>query len=167
MLPDGVLLAIANAAHAEGKLQRVFIEGGVKTPYELVEMFKKPGNLPVFVFNGTQCAGFGWLNGIAGNRAFAHFCMLDGAGETTLRAFKMLLGYWMSLGGNEPIFDTLIGIIPASNERAVSFAQAAGCVVVGVIPQMLRDVYAGDRADAVILYYSRLNHGLRRQEGRR
>ena len=153
---------VASAVQTEGKLARVFIEGGVRTPHELVEMFKKPNNLPVFVFNGTEPAGFGWLNGIAGNRAFAHFCMLNSAQETTLRAFKLMLGYWMSLrNAGEPIFDTLIGIIPRQNERAVKFAQAAGCVVVGTIPQMLKDVYAGDRADAVILYYSRVNHGLR------
>lgn len=164
MLPESVLQMIAHTAHAEGRLQTVFVEGGVSTPHDLVTMFKNPRNLPVFVFKGLECVGFGWLNGAAGNRAFAHFCMLNAArGFTAIHAFRLMLDYWTALNnGGGPIFDTLIGLIPKANERAVEFAERAGCVRVGVIPEMLRNVYTGERADAVILYFSRANHGLRR-----
>jgi hypothetical protein len=162
-IDDDALLSIARAVQMEGKLSRVFLEGGVTTPEDLVEMFKKPSNLPVFAFRDRESIGFGWLNGLAGDRAFAHFCMLEAArGREALRAMRLFLSYWMSLSaGGEPIFDTLLGVIPAVNERAIRFVEKCGCVRVGEIPQMMRDAYTGERVSAIILYYSRVNHGRR------
>jgi hypothetical protein len=154
-------MSIAMAVQMEGKLPRVFLEGGVTTPEDLVEMFKRPVNLPVFAFRGREPIGFAWLNGLSGSRAFAHFCMLDAArGREAFRAFRLFLAYWMSLSsGGEPIFDTLLGVVPAKNELAIRFVEMCGCVRVGEIPQMIQDAYTGEKVSAVILYYSRVNHG--------
>jgi hypothetical protein len=160
-LDDDVLLSIANTVCREGKLSTVFLEGGIRTPEDVVEMFKRPSNLPVFAFRGTEPLGFGWLNGISHNRAFAHFCMLNAAhGRAAFRTMKLFFSYWMGMrSGGEPIFDTLLGVVPETNERAIRFVERCGCVRVGVIPQMMRDVYSGEPVSAVVLYYSRVNHG--------
>lgn len=163
-LDDSVLEAVAKQAQADGRFQTVFYEGHITTPYDFVEIMKQPTNLPVFVFRGTEPIGVAWLNGMAGNRAFAHFCMLSTAkGREPYMACRMILDYWMSFANaGEPVLDILIGVIPHTNDKAVSFVEALGFARLGQIPHMLLDLYTGDRAAAVILYYSRFEHHGRR-----
>lgn len=143
----------------EGTFQRVFYEGNVHTPYDFLEMMKRPGNLPIFVFRGVEPVAFGWLNGLIGKRAFAHFCTLKTAwGRDALQACQLGLKFWMSFeDSGDPIFDVLIGVIPSSNRKAIEFAERVGFTKLGEIPGMAE--YMGDRVASTILYHSRYPNG--------
>lgn len=160
-LKDEVLLDFAQQMQAEEKFHRVFYDGRIRTPHDMLEVLQQPANLPVFAFMGSRPIGVAWLNGLCGNRAFAHFCMLNSArGKPAFKACRMFLDYWMSFeDAGEPILEFLIGVIMETNERAVRFVEALGFKRLGVIPQMLEDAYTGDRASAVVSYFSRFEDG--------
>lgn len=157
-LSDDIVLGIARQCEKEGTFKRVFCEGGVGTPEEFLAEMQKPTNIPVFIYRGTDPVGFAWLNGIAGNHAFAHFCFLSSAwGPPAEEAGRMLLDYWMSFGESEgaPVFDVIIGTTPETSVLATRFAQRVGFVRLGSIPRMIVNKYTGKHCAAVILYYVR------------
>jgi hypothetical protein len=67
---------------------------------------------------------------------------------------KKLLDYWMRFD----FIDVLIGRIPSFNKKALRFVKTLGFHQVGEIPCLEKNL-VGDRVSAVILYYSRLEHG--------
>lgn len=149
-LPEWILESIAEQCLAEGSLQTVFYSGAVKTPEQFVKRMQEPANLPLFVFSGKEPIGFGWLNGVAGGHAFAHFCFLKRAwGGDSYRAGRLALKYWLSF----PTIHVLLGVIPEANEHAIHYAVRQGFVRVGSIPKMVVNP-AGDREAAAILYYT-------------
>lgn len=161
-ISDALVLQIAQKFQDEGTFHRVFYEGFIRTPTDFLEMIKKPANLPVFVFRGYVPVGVAWLNGLCGNHAFAHFCFARASwGVDSERVGELILQYWMNLSRADarPIFDVIIGVIPATNPKAARFVERIGFVRLGEIPMMLKDAYSGDRAAAVILYYSRFTDG--------
>jgi hypothetical protein len=139
-LSDDAVLSLAVRAENENVLETVFMDGTVQDPTDFIDMMQKPENLPVFVFSGTECVGAGWLNGCIGRVAFAHFLLLrNGRGQFARRAGKLVLDYWRSFKvENERLFEVIIGVVPSSNERAISFVQELGFVRLGEIPKMLR-----------------------------
>jgi ribosomal protein S18 acetylase RimI-like enzyme len=156
-LPDELILSIARQCEQEGTFKRVFYEGHIRTPEDFLAMMQKPANVPAFLFRGQEPLGFAWMNGIAGNVAFAHFCFLKASwGRDTDKMGRILLSYWMSFDtGAGPLLDVIFGTVPATNERAVNYVQRLGFVRLGEVPMVMKDAYTGDRASAVILYYSR------------
>jgi hypothetical protein len=155
-LSDDRILEIVRKCQEDGTFKRVFCEGGITDGKQFVEEMKRPQNVAVFVFRGTEPIGFAWLNGIAGKHAFAHFCFMVSAwGPDTEPAGRMLLDYWMSLQAyGEPVLDVIIGATP-KNGFAASFAERIGFTRVGEIPRMIYNRYSGQKVPAVILYYMR------------
>lgn len=162
-LDDKIVLSIARSSQEEGTFRRVFYEGKIRTPEDFLVAMKQSVNVPVFAFRGTEPIGFAWINGITGNRAFAHFCMLKSSwGTDAQNACRMFVDYWLSFRrGDMPLLDILLGVIADTNARAVKFAQRCGFVRLGTIPMALQNAYTGDMDGAVILYYSRFEHGRR------
>jgi RimJ/RimL family protein N-acetyltransferase len=156
-LGDGVLEEFANLCRDSGTFQTTFYEGHIKGAPDFIRVMQQPTNVPVFVFRGREPIGFAWLNGIAGNRAFAHFCMVKkNQGQVSFSACRMILDYWMSWqNAGEPVLDVIIGVIPAVNKRANRFIEGLGFVRLGEIPGMLKHAYTGNKEAAVISYYLR------------
>lgn len=150
------MLAIVKKCQEDGTFKRVFCEGGITDGQQFVAEMKRPTNLPVFVFRGSEPIGFAWLNGIVGSYAFAHFCFLVSAwGPDTETAGRMVVDYWMSLQAHgEPVLDVIIGATPKTG-LAASFAERIGFTRVGEIPRMIHNRYSGQKVPAVILYYTR------------
>lgn len=158
-LPDETVLSVAEQSITDGTFKTVFMEGDVQSSEEFLMMMKSPKNIPVFAFRGLDVIAAGWLNNVSLNRAFCHFMFLSSAwGKFTNEAGRMIIDYWMSLPKDDdggPLFDVLLGAVPASNQRAVDFAQKMGGTYLGRIPKMIVNAFTGDRIDAEILYYLR------------
>lgn len=148
-MPDGFLLQFAVRLAEENVFQQVFYNGHLKSPGEFLEFMKRPANLPVFFFDGTEPLGVAWLNGLDGVLAFGHFAAMKNARGSTLELGEMVLRYWMSWG----LFNTILGVIPAWNVLAVRFIQRLGFKVLGEIPEVLYDAYRGEHVNAVVSYY--------------
>lgn len=153
-LPDETVLAFGRRMRADGTFDTVFYEGHVRTPEELLGMLKKPANVPVFCFRGLDPICLAWLNSVAGNYAFGHFCFAKSAwGVDTLEAGQMCVRYWMQ---TFEFLDTILGVCPKANYKACGYVQKLGFKPAGEVPGMLR--FMGSRVPASIFYYSRVEH---------
>lgn len=145
-------MGVARRCQSEGTFKRVFCEGEIETPEQFLELLKLPSNAPVFIFCGTKPIGFAWLNGFAGNIAFAHFCFLFEAwGKNADEAGRMVVDYWMTFAG----LQVIIGTTPETNGPAANFAERIGFVRLGSIPRMVHNVNLKKNVAAIILYYVR------------
>lgn len=148
-----MLLNIAAQAQEEGTFKTVFFDGRVRTPADFLKAMKSPRNMPIFAFYGDDFLGFAWLNSLADNYGFAHFCgMRVSYGDLAVRVGEMVVDYWMAF----PSLEILLGVTPGNNPLALRFIGKLGFQRIGEIPGMIMDVYEGERASAVISYYSRL-----------
>ena len=159
-LPDHFLRLLVQEFKAEKTFDEVFYEGHIKTADEFVQLMQNPSNIPVMLFRGNECLGFAWLNGAAGNMAFAHFCFKKQAwGKWTLRMGRMLMDYWFSFPGKEgPLFEFIFGLMPGFNKAATKYVERLGWKYLGSVPQMLKCEYRTDRASAEIYYISRFDY---------
>lgn len=153
-LSDDLILDVIGKCDEEGNFDTVFYDGKVVTHFDFLDTMQSPWNIPVFVFLGHKPAGFAWLNGIAGDYAFGHFCFLKALKGRADEAGRMIVDYWMSFKGeNGELFQTIIGMVPASNVRAIEFVQRIGFVMLGSIPRML--TVLGEKTSACIFYKTR------------
>ncbi len=151
-VPDETLLHIASLMRSEGTFERVFYDGVLRSPEDFVEYMHRPSNLPVFFFRGYDPLGFAWLNGIRGGTAFAHFCGLKSARGYTREAGALGLRYWLSAFDFLSVF---LGVIAGNNQPAVRYVERIGFKVLGEIPNLVFDAYAGGRVPGVLTYYAR------------
>ena len=159
-LPDHFLRLLVQEFKAEKTFDQVFFEGAVKTADEFVQLMQNPSNVPVFLFRGKECLGCAWLNGSAGNMAFAHFCFKKHAwGKWTLHMGRMLMDYWFSFPGeDEPLFEFIFGLMPGFNKAATKYVERLGWKYLGSVPKMMKCEYRADRASAEIYYISRFDY---------
>jgi hypothetical protein len=155
-LPDTFLEDVFDEMIVHGLVSAVFAGSNVSTSEDFRKMMRHPSNIPVFLVYGTQCIGFAWLNGIALNHAYGHFCTFPNEAMTAVEMGGMVMDYWWSLGTPEkPALDVILGTIPAFNERAVKFIQKVGFVKLGEIPRLFVNPATQERWPAVVLYCTR------------
>jgi hypothetical protein len=130
----------------------VFYDGRIKSPQEFKELLQKPSHVAVFFFEGLEPLGFAWLNSFSGNVAFGHFCGLREAVGRTSEIGREVLRYWM---GNFTFLDVIFGLTPKNNRLAVKFIQRIVFTVLGDVPNVIYDAYAGERVPGVLSYFAR------------
>lgn len=161
---DDQIRQIFQRMQSDGTSGIVFSTEKVNSPEEFLVVMKRPSNIPVIAVIKNKVVGVAWLNGLEDNHAFAHFCFLKEAwGSLSHEIGVKLLDYWMGFpkdGGF--MFDVIIGRIPSFNQKAIQFVKSIGFIKVGEIPDIERDP-TGDRVSALILYYSRREHGEERR----
>jgi hypothetical protein len=155
-LPDTFLEDVFDEMVVEGLVSAVFAGTNISSSKDFIGMMRHPTNIPVFVVAGTRCIGFAWLNGIALNHAYGHFCTFPNGVMTAIEMGEMVMGYWWSLGGPDSYaLEVILGTIPAFNSRAVRFIQKLGFVKVGEIPKVFLNPMTNERWPAVVLYCTR------------
>lgn len=130
---DADLFALAHRMQEEGLIELVFAGRCVKTATEFVAAMKLPSNLVVFAYVDGEIAGVAWLNGISSTHGFGHFCFTRSAKGETVRIGRAILDYWKTF----PSLEVIVGMIPASNERAIIYALKLGFTSLGSIPKMM------------------------------
>ena len=153
---DEIIKDVFQQMKIEKTLETVFYSGEVKNEQDLLAILKNRNNLHVFVLVDGVVGGFAWINGLKSNYAYAHFCFFKKTwGEHTQEIGKKLIEYWFSIPdkNGEPLFDVLIGIVPAFNKSAINFIQKLGLITIGEIPKMIKK--NEDRTSATISYIMR------------
>ena len=123
----------------EQKLDKiVFTHGGLKSRHDFITMMKNPSNLPIIIADEEKerAVGIAWLNGIGHDYAHSHFFFFREYWGNSEKYGNEILNYWFSLGEEKPLFKTLIGVIPESNRRAISFAKRLGYEFIGNVPHV-------------------------------
>jgi len=137
---------------AEKLLEIVFWQGGVETAERFIRVMRRPENFVVVPTLDWEPAGVAWLNGVSGNYAFGHFVFFrEHWGRQAEDLGRQVVDYWFEMGGNNPVFDVIIGTVPAFNARACRYVERLGFQRLGDIPRMMRSDN-GERYDAVVLY---------------
>ena len=142
----------------EGMHEVVFPTGNVRTSVEFLAHMKLTTNVPVFAFVEKGLAGVAWLNSITETSALCHFAAsIRAGGQIALDVGREILDYWFSMknGDDAFLFDVIVGMIPESNKAAQSFSEKVGFNLVGAVPNLMRNVYSGEKEALVIYYFER------------
>lgn len=151
-LPDEFILSVGIQMMREGTFRRVFYDGSIRTAEDAMAHWKRPSNLPVFVFDGAdEPLAVGWLNGVSGTIAFAHFCTFAAASGVAVDIGHRVLHYWSVAF---PFLRAILGVIPEHNRAAIRFARSLGFSVACTIPGVLYDAYAGEYVGGSVSYLS-------------
>jgi len=142
---DGRWTVADSAVHAfwdrivEDDLDHVFWGSEIASGDQLVAMLKSPIVVGIFVADDTGLIGLAWLNEIRRNYACAHFLTLKSTwGRITVEMGQRVLEYWWGFDRQDgtPLFDVLIGNIPANNQMALAYINTLGFERVGPIPKI-------------------------------
>lgn len=165
-LSDTKMGVIWDEMAKEGLHKMVFYSGDIKSRTAFVEAMKRKSNVVHTIWDkDTQRPlMIAWLNGWQRNSAFAHFCILpDGWGNHSVGLGRMSLDHWFGFArdGGEPLLDVIIGKTPATNRAATIYLRRVGMTVLGEIPYMDFDEYAGRKVGCVFSYATRegISHG--------
>jgi hypothetical protein len=157
-IPDNLVAGVFEKFKTDGMLHVVFCDGGIKTADEFIAMVKNNANAVSFLFYNEVISGIAWLNNISVNHGMAHFCLFKEVwGGPSIEIGHEVFRYWFSMPKPDgtPLFDVITGMLPATHKHAIRFIQKLGCTIVGEIPKMMKNVYTGEMAPAVISYKER------------
>lgn len=134
----------------------VFYDGAIFNENQFLDFFKNTSNLPLIALVDAEIAGFAWLNGVGKGFAFGHFAFFKETwGKQTKEIGQRILDYWLSLGDGTPVINTIVGMIPQFNSRAINYVIALGFKEIGEIPKLISSHYEQDRLNVRLLYYQR------------
>lgn len=145
---------------SEGKLDKVFYDGGVKNEHDFLQIFASPANLAVFSWIDNDFAGMCWINEIQSDHCQAHYYFTKKSyGAAAKQIATEVLSYWFSFTNNndEKLFKTILGITPRKNKLAVRFNKAIGMTDMGVIPGIAEN-------GCHLFYLENETHGKRRKK---
>lgn len=131
-ISDSAWMQVWHKLEEQGIAKIVFSDGTINTPHRFLDFIKEQRNLVSMVLVDDVPGGFGWVNGIAKNHAFAHYAFFrETWGKQTDEMAHALVSYWFD---TRFPFDILIGQTPEWNRKAVRFLSRIGWTVVGTIP---------------------------------
>jgi hypothetical protein len=156
--PDTFIRGLYLQMTAEGTVETVFHDGRINSADDFLRAMKSSNNCLYLVCLEKKIVGIVWLNRIEATSAHVHFCgFKESWGEQSERigreTMRMLLGIKSRNG--KYLFDVLLGLIPAGNERAVNWLLDIGLQKVGVIPHGLFSIRTGKSIDGLILSLTR------------
>jgi len=156
--PITALYRLFDMMTSDGTLRTVFYDGSVQRRLDFVRYFKSPSVKMFMIMRETELVGFAWLTAVQTATAMLHWCFFSNAwgkdtADIAYAASQELLK--MRKEGGEYILETLLGMVPLDNERAVEFVKKAGGTVVGTIPRAIRNYWSGKLNDAVMVYMTR------------
>ena len=147
-IPDAVFHWFWNQMVEQELANIVFYGGHIKDSYQFT-LFIKTQTVPtVFINKADKPIAMAWLSDAIEGRALGHFCILDDGRQYKLEMGKEVLRYWIETLG----INTVIGIVPAFNRRAIKYVDDLGFVILGEIPMMVK--HNGTPVGAFIGYFS-------------
>ena len=78
-----------------------------------------------------------------------------GRGSVELMKFAISNLIHMQNSNHNYLLDVLIGLVPITNRRAISFAIKCGANADTVVPHALYNIHTKESVDAVLIYYTR------------
>jgi hypothetical protein len=158
-MTDDLVASVFDLLVDQGLVDTVFRDGTMQSQEQFLKFCKNPQRVLCFIADEKECVGLAWLMPVSDHHAFAHFCFLKNIwGSRTSEVANLILDYWFSFGGDDPLLDVIIGVIPADNRMANNFLRRINWTTLGEIPHMFRDPF-GVKSDALIHYVTREQHG--------
>lgn len=154
---DSDIMALYDRMVQDNTAGAVFSTGDIKNRVDFLRYMKDPGTLLYVLEVDGEVVAVTWLDRREHKSAFNHFCVFSSFwGKDTIGLGKAALTQLINMADqNGYVFDVFLGMVPASNERAIAFAQACGGVNLGTIPYGVYDAAQGCQVDAVSIYYTR------------
>ncbi len=131
---DSILTGIYDKMVEEGKLDKVFYDGSVKTPDQWLSFIKNPFVFPVLVLkDDADIVGIAWLNFFEHKSARVHFCIF---GKFHKGIADAMVNYWKGLKreDGEQMLYVLVGMTPEWNTATVHLMKIMGFQMLGTIP---------------------------------
>jgi len=148
-LSDSVLSGLWKKMETQRLHERTFKDGDVKTEDDFLKMMKSTHNIPVLCVDDEYSpAMIGWINGTGKKFGFGHFFVFREFWGRSVEFGNQVLDYWFSLGGEDPVFETLVGLLRPENQVAVHYSERLGFRRLGEIPSV-----------GVVMYKTRGEHG--------
>ena len=106
----------------------------------------------------VEPAAICWLNNANGKAIEMHWCVFskfwsNGSADIMRFAADKLIN--MKSDDEEYVFDVLIGLVPVTNQRAISLSRKAGGIAEYVVPNALYDYRSSKSVDAMLVHYTR------------
>lgn len=154
---DSDIMALYDRMVQDNTANTVFSTGDIKDRVDFLRYMRSPGTLLYLLEVDKELVAITWLNRREHKSAFNHFCVFSNFwGKDTVALGKATLTKLINMADqNGFVFDVFFGMVPASNERAIKFAQACGGVKLGTVPYGIYDGASGCQVDAVSIYYTR------------
>lgn len=149
-----------NAIQNEPRTKRACAIQGCSTLPDLQAALLRRNTRFLFIFNNDKPGAMVWLNNIHNKTANIHVLgMTSSYGRDMVKLCRIGIGYLFSLckqinslGDTQPLYDTFVGRIAASNHLAVRLAVRCGMSGCGVIPRYAMNYVTGELSDAALLY---------------
>lgn len=157
-LPDDTILTIWALMEAEATARRVFCTGAPNDGPTFLQYLQEPTHHVLTIWAGGNIAWISWLTGIKDTFACIHAAGFRGVwGTRSKECQRLALKYWFSFRNDagEPMFETLIAIIPETNRLAINLGKKIGLHFVGTIPGLIKNHYTGERVGSSLLYARR------------
>lgn len=157
-IPFGIVLNIYNKMVEEGTDKIVFCSGSVKSFKDFLVLMNDKKKSIITIWDDKEIIMIAWMTTVNKISAHAHFnCFKKIWGKQPEKAVRMGLDYWFSFKhrNGKPIFDTIIGMIPDDNQRAVSMIKKCGAKIIGNIPNYSTNIYTKKKIGATVLYIER------------
>jgi hypothetical protein len=141
----------------EKAIHKIFYDGTIKNTNDFISFFKQEDIELFFVYYKGEEAGFLWLSPFVQKSAFITYCLYKNFLRESLVISQACINGIFSRKNkdDEAIFDTLLGLTPASNKLALKFLRKNGMEVVGKIPGLIFDNAKNKSIDGIISYLSR------------
>ena len=150
-IPEYVMVEIYNKMSSCDLIKTVFPSGGGDNLNKFLEYYKRRSNVVHVLLGNDKIDGIVWLNNWRYNSASGHFCFFPHTwGKSAKETGRKVIKYWFDTFNTKDLkLDVIFGKIPATNKRAVKFAQEIGLTKIGEIGSIR---YKGDKgAKGVVL----------------
>lgn len=136
IIDDYKVMAAFDGLVADGTLETTFPSGDIDSPDDFLIFAKSRGTMMTFLYTEEQLAGFAWLSHLQQGWALGNFALLKRVwGPESLIIGRALLNLWFHMErGDAPVFETIGGVTPSDNRRALAYIKRLGFTLVGNLP---------------------------------
>lgn len=120
-------------------VETVFYDGEVITEDQFLRHIQQPGTVLYVAEDSVRMipVGIGWLNSFENSMARAHFCVFSEGWSDSLAIGKKLV----QTAAEFPGVDTMVGVLPTENKRAIEFSKKCGAKLLGELPNGITILY--------------------------
>lgn len=135
-LTDSQVIAGFDGLVSDGLVETVFPSGEITEPDDFLTFARSPGVLMTFIYAREQLAGFSWLSHLQRNWALGNFALYRSVwGPKSTEIGKTMLNLWFHMEHQGRLcWQTIGGITPSENRRAIAYIRRLGFTIIGEIP---------------------------------
>ena len=167
-IPNSDIRGFYDRMVKDGVADTVFHAGDVTSPNDFLKHVRSPGVFLYVVESGGDPAGLIWLTHVEFRSCRVHFTAFSefmGPGSVDIGGSAIsTIMFMKNPGTGDYLFDSLFGLLPAFNTRALKWLEAVGMKRTGVMPKSLWSEKKRMSVDGILFCLTRdileeTNHG--------